>query len=115
MHEYAQELITQRKIEDRVGFANDSEIEKKNLAGMISNSSFYLNRILGQYLEEPELNHRIQDFANEIKTWENKPEKPYSWQKLTAFILSFPEHTHFQQGGCEGCGKELVASQGIEP
>ena len=115
MQEYAQELLTQRKIEDRVGFANDIEIEKKNLAGMIGNSSFYLNRILRQYLEESELNQRIQDFANEIKTWENCPEQPYSWQKLAAYILAFPEHTHFQQGSCEVCGKELVAFQGIEP
>ena len=115
MHEYAQELITQRKIEDRVGFAKDIEIEKNNLAGMIGNSSNVLNRILWQYFNESELNQRIQDFANEIKTWENKPEQPYSWQKLAAFILAFPEHTHFQQGSCEVCGKELVEFQGIEP
>ncbi|MCH5218099.1 MAG: hypothetical protein J1F07_06065 [Muribaculaceae bacterium] len=115
IHEYAQQLLLQRMIEDKVGPDEEILNQKRFLAGSMGNFDYILNRILRQYLEEPELNSRIQDFANEIKRWENKPEQPYSWQKLAAYILTFPEHTHFQQGSCEVCGKELVAFQGIEP
>ena len=115
IHEYAQQLLLQRMIEDKVGPDDEILNQKRFLASSIGNFDYFLNRILRQYLEEPGLNQRIQDFANEIKTWQNKPEQPYSWQKLAAFILAFPENTHFQQGSCEVCGKGLVAFQGIEP
>lgn len=115
IHEYAQQLLLQRMIEDKVGLDDEILNQKSFLAGSMGNFDYFLNRILRQYLEESELNQRIQDFANEIKTWENKPDQPYSWQKLAAYIFAFPEHTHFQQGSCEVCGKELVAFQGIEP